>query len=313
MHPGVIYPVTRDDEFSHIPELGPARDVLDQSAIPTLKKTSGASVVQPATRTTGGGLMHWLLLLLMLIMGAAGYWGMEHINLLQIQLIESNGRISSLEGLINATDENANRSGAALQVQMKTFMLNGDKRLKHVDSELAKLWSVAYQRNKPKIAEIDETVANLDKQSVELLAQSQAFDAQLKQVQSVLSKTNAQLQQFDQRQNALHVQLGDLETALQARLADLGGRLQLRDQANQELDSMQDKQMQQIEQRLKKLQDHPAVPDALSLAVKDHEQAIAAINSFRKQANAEFLRLGSQIELLQRNASSVSPAVTSTK
>lgn len=300
--------MTRDDEFTHIPELGPARDPLEQPVIPTLKKASEAVAAPSAApeRGNGSGLMPWLLLLLMLILGAGGYWGMEHINLLQKQLIESNGRLTSLEGLINATDENANRSDAALQAQLKKFLLNGEKRLKHVDAELAKLWTIAYQRNKPKIAEMDQTLAGLDKQSAD-------FEVQLKQAQTDLGKSQADLQQLDQRQGSLQLRLSALETALQAGLADLGGRLQLRDQANQELDSMQDTQLQQLERHLKALQDHPEVPEALALMVKDHEQAIAAINSFRKQANSEFLRLARQIELLQGSAKASSAAIVTPK
>lgn len=308
--------MTRDEEFNHIPELGPARDALDQTAIPTLNQASGKATVQLSTgsatapQPSNGRFFNWLLLLLMLVMGGAGYWGAEHINQLQKQLIDSNQRLAALEGLISATDENANKSGAALQAQIKQFMLSGEKRLKHVDSELAKLWAVAYQRNKPKIAEIDQTLATLDKQSEDLGKQSVELDAQLKQAQVGLEKAGTELKKLAQQQASLQRILKDLESSLQLRLTDLGSRLQLRDQANQELDSIQDSQMLQLEKQLKTIRDNPAIPTALALSVKEHEQAIAAINSFRKQVNTELLRLGGQIELLQR---STAAATNSTK
>ena len=297
--------MTRDEEFNHIPELGPARDALDQTAIPTLNQASGKATVQLSTgsatapQPSNGRFFNWLLLLLMLVMGGAGYWGAEHINQLQKQLIDSNQRLAALEGLISATDENANKSGAALQAQIKQFMLSGEKRLKHVDSELAKLWAVAYQRNKPKIAEIDQTLATLDKQSEDLGKQSVELDAQLKQAQVGLEKAGTELKKLAQQQASLQRVLTDLESSLQ-----------LRDQANQELDSIQDSQMLQLEKQLKTIRDNPAIPTALALSVKEHEQAIAAINSFRKQVNTELLRLGGQIELLQR---STAAATNSTK
>ncbi|MFT5720982.1 MAG: hypothetical protein ACI9W6_001289 [Motiliproteus sp.] len=297
--------MTRDDDFSHIPELGPARDSLDQPVIPAslrrASETAGLASAVPVAKTSnsGSGLMPWLLLLLMLIMGAGGYWGLEHTKLLQQQLLESNRRLTSLEGLINATDEHANRSGAALQAQLKTFLIDGEKRLKHVDSELAKLWTVAYQRNKPKIAELDQALASLDKQSVELRKLTAGLGVELTQTQADLGKTTTDLQQFDLQKQALQAKLTGLETALQAGLTDLSGRLQLRDQANQELDLMQDTQLQRVERRLQTLEQDPQVPQALALTVKDHESAIAAINSFRQQVNSEFQRLGLQIELLQ--------------
>ncbi|MEH6825748.1 MAG: hypothetical protein V7629_17780 [Motiliproteus sp.] len=312
--------MTRDEEFNNIPELGPARDALDQPKIPSLKKASGAAATArvagssaPGTRAGSGGFMPWLLLLMMLVIGAGGYWGMTHIKQLQLQLTESNSRLSSLEGLINATDDNANKSGAALQARMSKFMLNGDKRLKHVDSELAKLWAVAYQRNKPKIDKMDQALAALNKQSGELLAQSTQLRALLKKTQTDLDKAGVELAQFGKGQNALLTQLADLKGGVQVDLADLGGRLQLWDQANQELDSLQDTQLLQFEQQLQALKKNPAVPIALSRSVKEHEQAIAAINSFRKQVNSELLRLAAQIKLLQSSARSGSSVPVASK
>ncbi len=312
--------MTRDEEFNNIPELGPARDALDQPTIPSLNKTSRAAATArvagssaPDTRAGSGGFMPWLLLLLMLVIGAGGYWGMTHIKQLQLQLTESNSRLSYLEGLINATDDNANKSGAALQARMSKFMLDGDKRLKHVDSELAKLWAVAYQRNKPKIDEMDQTLAALNKQSAELLAQSAQLKTLLKQAQAGLGKADVELEQFGKGQDALLGQLAALKGGMDAGLADLGGRLQLRDQANQELDSLQDTQLLQLEQQLQALKQNPAVPKALNRSVKEHEQAIAAINSFRKQVNSELLRLAEQIKLLQRSARTGSAAPVASK
>ncbi|MEH6470243.1 MAG: hypothetical protein V7752_03235 [Halopseudomonas sp.] len=300
--------MTRDEEFSDIPELGPARDALDQADIPTLKKTTDAaakshpvevSAPQAVSQNRDNRLMSWLVLLLMVVMGAGGYWGMGHISQLQKQLILSNQRLTDLEGLINATDESANKSGAALQAQIKKYLQDSEKRLKHVDSELAKLWTVAYQRNKPKIAEIDKTVAGLDKTLGSLGKQSAQQAKVLEKTQAELGKANVGLKSLDQ---GLVSQQSDMK--------ELGAQLQMRDQANQELDTLQDSQLLQVEQQLKAIQENPPVPDALALSVKEHEQAIAAINSFRKQANSEMLRLADQIKQLQRSVKANSAPVT---
>ncbi len=283
----------RDEEFNDIPELGPARDALDQPDIPTLKQTSAPAVgscapkaADPVTASErrGAGLMPWLLLLLMLVVGAGGYWGMEHFNRLQQQLALAHQRLADLEGLISATDASANKSGAALQVQIEKFLLDSGKRLKHVDSEIAKLWTLAYQRNKPKIAEIDATVAGLNKQSSRLAAQ-------LEQAKTGQQQTVGDLKLLQQ---------GLL--MYQASLKDLGAQLELRDQANQELYTLQDAQLAQLERRLQGLYDNPPMPEALSRSVKEHEQAIAAINSFRKQVNSQLLRLEARVGQLQRSS-----------
>ena len=294
--------MNRDDEFDNIPELGSARDEFDQPDIPTLKtndQPKRASKPQskqqpkrsqplvndsdlPPPPRSDSRLTAWLVILLMVVIGAGGYWGMEHINQLQRQLIEANQRLTGLEGLINATDESASKSGAALQAQLKKFLLDGEQRIKHVDSELAKLWTVSYQRNKPKIAEIDKTVAKLDK-----LTQQQ--DKVLKQQQTSVDKAAQQLVSLDKAQTE-HRQAID----------SLDSQLKLRDQANQELDALQDTQLSALEKQLKAIQQQPPVPESLAQAIKEHEQAIAAINSFRKQANSQLLRLSERIDLLQQ-------------
>ena len=308
----------RDEDFSDIPELGSARDSLDNPSIPTLEKPAvtppkkaAESSPQMVERRGDGRLMAWVLLLLMVVMGAGGYWGLEHLNRLQKELIMSNQRLAGLEGLINATDENANKSGAALQAQMKKYLQDGEKRIKHVDSELAKLWTVAYQRNKPKIAEVDQAIAEanksiaaLDKRAAELDKRAAALDEQAKALTSELQ----------QARKALDKSLAELEGLTQQQGQDqqfaksLESQLQLRDQANQELDALQDSQLVELEKQLKAMQSEPAIPVSVSSSLKEQQQAIAAINSFRKQVNSQLLRMGKQLDQLQKSQASATKA-----
>ncbi len=297
--------MTRDEEFNDIPELGPARDALDQTDIPTLKPAATAKLqrnAMPETVTaadkSGGGLMAWVLLLLMIVVGGGGYWGMTHFNQLQKELILANQRLTDLEGLINATDESANKSGAALQAQIQKFLQEESKRGKHVDSELAKLWTVAYQRNKPKIAEIDNSLAALDKQSGQLVKQSAQLAEQVKLALGGLDQAGIDLTALTQ----------SLQSQQQT-LVELGAQVTLLDQASQELDALQDTQLSGLEQQLAALKQNPPVPQALADTIKEQQQAIAAINSFRQQANTELLRLAGRIDQLQRTAKVVATPV----
>ncbi|WP_421866172.1 hypothetical protein [Motiliproteus sp.] len=313
--------MTREDDFSDIPELGPADDSLDKPSIPTLDKTASsarhqASVDAPGA-TSGRGdsrLMSWLVLVLILVIGAGGYWGLEHFNRLQRELILANQRLTDLEGLINTTDQNASKSGAALQGQMKKFLFDGEKRIKHVDSELAKLWTVSYQRNKPKIAEVDQAVAELDKTLKALQATSVELEKSIKTLDSStteLGKQSDALQQqgqqqaklIDQSRTELQQELAKLQQQRQQdqqMIRGLESQLQLRDQANQELDALQDTQLTSMEQQLAALQKNPQVPQSVADTLKDQQRAIAAINSFRKQVNSQLVRLGKQLDNLQR-------------
>lgn len=320
--------MTREDDFSDIPELGPAGDALDKPAIPTLDKTAAsprqqATVEATATPSSRGEsrMMSWLVLILMLVIGAGGYWGLGHFNRLQHELIQANLRLSELEGLINTTDQNASKSGAVLQGQMKKFLFEGEKRIKHVDSELAKLWTVSYQRNKPKIAEVDQAVAELDKTLKRLQASSADLEKSIEMLNTKaaeLGKQSGSLQQTGQQQAKLIddsrremeqglTQLAQLQQQLQAQrqqsqqvISGLESQLQLRDQANQELDALQDDQLSALEQQLAALKNTPKVPQSVTDTLKDQQRAIAAINSFRKQVNSQLVRLGKQVDNLQR-------------
>ncbi|RDE22521.1 hypothetical protein DV711_07960 [Motiliproteus coralliicola] len=313
--------MTREEDFSDIPELGPAGDSLDKPSIPTLDKTASSSrqqaPVEAASAPANRGdsrLMSWLVLMLILVIGAGGYWGLEHFNRLQRELILANQRLTELEGLINTTDQNASKSGAAIQGQMKKFLFDGEKRIKHVDSELAKLWTVSYQRNKPKIAEVDQAVAELDKtlkalqaSSSELEKSIQSLDkgaAELDKQSKVLTQQGQQQAKLiDQSRSEMQQELAQLQQQReqdQQLIRGLESQLQLRDQANQELDALQDTQLTSMEQQLATLQNNPKVPQSVSATLKDQQRAIAAINSFRKQVNSQLVRLGKQIDSLQR-------------
>lgn len=294
--------MTRDEEFNDIPELGPARDALDNADIPTLKPAvqkppaspePAGSVASPVTSKSGSRLLSWLMLLLMVVIGAGGYWGLLHFNQLQKELIQANLRIADLEGLINATDESANKSGAALQAQIQKFLQEEQQRAKHVNSELAKLWTVAYQRNKPKIAEIDKSVAELGKETDQLQKQQAQNIAGIDNAVSGFAAVSTDLVALDQSVQRTTNSLKGLES-----------QMQLRDQANQELDSLQDIQFSAFEKKLAEIQRNPQVPQALAETVKEQQQAIEAINSFRKQANSEMLRLSRRIDQLQSAAKS---------
>ena len=297
--------MTRDEEFNDIPELGPARDELDNAEIPTLKPASkkqptsseaSAQVASSVANKSASKLLSWLMLLLMVVIGAGGYWGLLHFNQLQKELIQANLRIADLEGLINATDESANKSGAAFQAQIKKFLQEEQQRTKHVNSELAKLWTVAYQRNKPKIAEIDKSVAELGKQTDQLRKQQAQNIAGIDNAVSGFASASTDLAALDQSVQLTTNSLKGLES-----------QMQLRDRANQELDSLQDIQFSEFEKKLAEIQRNPQVPQALTDSVKEQQQAIDAINSFRKQVNAEMLRLARRIDQLQRAAAAPAP------
>jgi chromosome segregation ATPase len=100
-------------------------------------------------------------------------------------------------------------------------------------------------------------------------------------------------------------------TATQAKMQDeavqRSEQLRIRDQANQELDELQDGQLQQLSRQLGELAQRPPVPPALTEQVNEYGRAIDSINAFRKQINQEVLRLRERINALQLSVPGATP------
>lgn len=130
----------------------------------------------------------WLFCLLTLSMVTVGGWWMhtrvvdmeDMLTVSRGELGHARKRIGELEALVVATDVNANKSGTVVQAQVKLIDDRAKERNKFIDSEIDKLWGVAYRTNKPAIAETQKAVANNSvgiKQHTEQLAAQMALVA----------------------------------------------------------------------------------------------------------------------------------------
>ncbi|HCH25198.1 MAG TPA: hypothetical protein DE179_12985 [Oceanospirillaceae bacterium] len=110
----------------------------------------------------------WMFCLLTLSMVTVGGWWMhtrvvdmeDMLTVSRGELGHARKRIGELEALVVATDVNANKSGTVVQAQVKLIDDRAKDRSKFIDSEIDKLWGVAYRTNKPAIAETQKAVAN---------------------------------------------------------------------------------------------------------------------------------------------------------
>jgi len=110
----------------------------------------------------------WMFCLLTLAMVTVGGWWLHHrvvgmedmLTVSRGELGHARKRIGELEALVVATDVNSNKSGTVVQAQVKLIDDRAKERSKFIDSEIDKLWGVAYRTNKPAIAETQKAVAN---------------------------------------------------------------------------------------------------------------------------------------------------------
>lgn len=296
--------MVRDENFDDIPDLGPARDALDRDQVPTLKQAPPAAAkAKPQPRPeprqrSSNGLVYLLLLVLIAVMGGFGFWSYQQQLKLERELAGSNqslaqalDRVTDLEGLINATDESASKSGAALQAQLKKLLQEDAKRTKHVDSEIAKLWTIAYQRNKPKLEELDKGLAGVTETAGRLEQETASLKTQL-------GRADDRLAAGDQRLVALEADRKTSQTAL----SRLDEQMRTQDLANQEIDDLQEQRLKELEQQLALLKRNPQVPASLTQQLQEYGKSIESINAYRKQVNQELFRLRERVNQLQLTA-----------
>lgn len=136
----------------------------------------------------------WLLVLAMCVgLLSGGYWAYNKLTDVDLLLTVSRGeldharkRIGELEALVVATDVNANKSGTVVQAQVRLIDNRAKERSKFVDTEIDKLWGVAYRNNRPAIEENQKAIENnttaLKQHQETLVTQTDKVDQQKTQL-----------------------------------------------------------------------------------------------------------------------------------
>ncbi len=241
---------------------------------------------------TGGGLL--ITAILLLLAAGGGYLGynlmqqQEQLAQVQSELGQARARIESLEALLEVTSDSAEQSGQTLQQRLQDMDGRMKERFTHFDSEVAKLWTVAYQRNKPQL-----------EQQAEQLKKLQAQVAAAETAMAAMRKEAGKAADALAQAGALKTELAAQKKALQARLSA----------AEKQLDTLEQGLKLESEGRLKvqkQLADQLAgqsggsdVTAQLAQRIRQNEQAIKAIDGTRRQLSQDLLRIRQQLNNLQ--------------
>ncbi len=329
--------MVKNDDFRDIPSLGPAQDEMDRQPIPTLKAMNAPAPVVVDERS-GHGMVYVMMMLLLIAVAGFGIWSYQQALQLDRKLSSAltlsaqlQNRVLDLEHLISTTDENASKSGAALAGQVKQLVQQDGSRKKEVDSEIAKLWTVAYQRNKPKLEQLDRSLESLaeslstrlNEQERQLSEQLQRLSEQGQQLQSIAGNQEAvdnQLKAVNQQHESSVARQGEALGAVDTRLQALQEQLaQVKDGvakqqtglaeqkaglsaqnklASEGLDALK-QSLTKLQQELASLSRRPQLPDQLAGQVSEHQKEIESINAFRLEVNQRVYRLGERLNKVQ--------------
>jgi len=272
---------------------------LDPEALGNLSvepegRVGSQSQAEVAQASSGRGGSVLLTLILLLLAGGGGYLGyllvqqQTLIGDLNEQLASTQVRVENLEATLEVTTDSAEQSGQTLQQRLQDLDTRLKERAAHYDSEVAKLWTIAYQRNKPQLEQqgeqlktFEQRLAAADKSlqganaQVTRLEQELAALSGLKAEQASLAKT------FKARIDSLGKQLGTLESSLKK---ESEGRLRVQKELTEQLSGLQggSGQAAQLAQR-----------------IRQNEQAIKAIDGTRRQLSQDLLRIRQQLNNLQ--------------
>ncbi len=293
--------MNRDDENLNVPNLGPAEPV--SGARP------GAAVgAKPAPQTEepsrGGGIVQSLVIIILIVaVCALGYFGFD---VYQAQLkdettfLKAQQQMEQLQALIKKAEEGAVQSGEKLQGDVSSLESSLREKDKKLDSEIAKLWVIAHQKNQPKIEQQSKDIAALKKSLSALEKDKTAQQKSIKSLQSTIKAQEKQLKsvaaaktEIDALQKAVKVEV--------SKLSKLIARVETETRANTEF--MQEQQDEMIKtqraltDRIIKLEGKSTA--GLERRVKLNEQAVKAFDSTRSQLSQDLLFVKQKLNNLQ--------------
>ena len=259
---------------------------------PESRQSAHAQVGPPAQNSGGGSLL--VTVILLLLVAAGGYLGynlmqqQEQLAGLQSELNQAQARVESLESLLEVTSDSAEQSGQTLQQRLQDVDTRIKERFTHFDSEIAKLWTIAYQRNKPQL-----------EQQAELLKKLQAQLADAETAVATLRKSSGKADEALTQLGGLKTEQASLKKALQARLAAAEKQLDTLEQGLKLESEGRLKVQKQLADQLSGLSGGGDEVAQLAQRIRQNEQAIKAIDGTRRQLNQDLLRIRQQLNNLQ--------------
>ncbi|GGB83328.1 hypothetical protein GCM10011352_06460 [Marinobacterium zhoushanense] len=271
------------------------------------RRVSGApqrAKVQVTDKPRGGGFLLTLILLVLTVGGAGlAYWTVglkQALDSQQAELAKAQARLAEMEELLALTSDTASQSGQTLMGRIGQMESRAGEKYEHFDSEIAKLWTVAYQRNKPQLEEQKKALEAQAAELSELKKQLAAANSKLTTLGSSVDAGKSDLSGVKKQVSGLDKQVSGLEASLQQQSE---GLKKVGADASFALSLEKDERIsahQALSVRVDKLAQGAQGGAGLSQRIASIEQSIQAIDGSRRQFNQSLLQMREQISELQR-------------
>lgn len=204
----------------------------------------------PPASGPGNGLVIFALILAVAGLGGSGFLAWKFFEAEQT-LVQYQGRIANLEERLDITYDESSESVDAIQ-----------EKLEWADSEIRKLWGVAYDTNRKNIASNTEQLNKLQQDLASARKTAGSTQSTVGELRSTLSEVQGEVA-------SLQSAVGSVEE--------------------------QRKRLQNLEEKLDQVNDQLARVTDLPGRVETNEDAIAAIDSYRRSINRDILAIKEQL------------------
>lgn len=269
-------------------------DALENLSVEPAGRVGNVPQAEPVRAGANRGSSLLLTLILLLLAGGGGYLGYQLVQQqsliedLNRQLAGTQARVESLEATLEVTTDSAAQSGQTLQQRLQDLDTRLKERSAHYDSEVAKLWTIAHQRNKPQLEQQGEKLKTLEQRLLE--------------AEKALQSTNTQTARLGQELAALSglkAEQASLSKSLRARLDSLGKQLGTLESSLKQESEGRLRVQKELTEQLAGLQGGSGQTAELAQRIRQNEQAIKAIDGTRRQLSQDLLRIRQQLNNLQ--------------
>ncbi|EAR60892.1 hypothetical protein [Neptuniibacter caesariensis] len=292
--------MNRDDDIN-VPDLGPAEPSSEGraapvSAQPAAKAQAGSGSQASSSASGASPVLYLVMIVLVVAVSALGYYGYEMQQSLkerEATFEQAQGQIGQLEQLLKQAEQGAAQSGEALQGNVTSLESTLKQKDKQLDSEIAKLWAIAHQKNKPLIEKQAKELAALKKSLAEQGKSTDALKARLAKQESALKKASGAGSEVTKLKKQLSSEINKVNKLVARLEAELRTGAELAQEQTDELIKTQ----RQLSDRLVALEGKSNAD--LVRRVKLNEQAVRAFDGTRRQLNQDLLQVKQKLNNLQ--------------
>lgn len=284
--------MNRDDDIN-VPNMGPAEPLDDSRSTPIMSSTPDVKphATTPAAepQRSGGFLQALVSIVLIVAVSALGYFGFDLYDAQkqkEATFSQAQQQIEELKELLKQTEQGAEQSGQAIQGNVSSLEESLKQKDKQLDSEIAKLWAIAHQKNAPLIKEQGDQIKAQQATLKALQEQAASHEKQLKALAG-LKADNAKLKK------AVNTEIANMTKRVARIETEVRTGTEL---VQEQLDEVL-KAQRALTDRVTRLEGKST--DGLERRVKVNEHAVRAFDGTRRQLNQDLLQVKQKLNNMQ--------------